>query len=544
MRDLALPDIPVRWNQKTIEYLRYFKDDPKGRSLIRAWLSRMGRYETEVRRIFKEVGVPEDLVFVAMVESGFRPDSTNSRTGAGGMWQFMEATGRVYGLMGDYWFDDRYDYVRAAYAAAAYFKDLKVRFGSWELALASYNAGYGLVMKAVRRNNTNNFWSLCEIEAGLPYQTTNYIPKLVAAAIVARNQSAFGLDDLKPRAPAILVEVNLPPATRLKDVAKAIDFDEEMLAQYNARLRRGRTPPKGGPFEIRIPKHKLAAFEKLDKKLKAATQPLTTHQTLLGEDLEMIAREYGITEKHLRKLNGIRESSEIHGGITLVVPKPPPPDSSGSTKPAPLPLAAVPPLSVPTGKRLVFFRTTRATTPRRLSSAVGISWDEIVAWNDIDPRARVLDELMLQLAVPMDFDGEGAGVRIFETQEVRHVVRGTQEHLDAILAQRELLRRGYKARKGDTLKKVAKRFKTSIGSLARINKFRRSHKLENGEVLIVYVAKAQLKGTIAAPPPVATTITAELAALAEDKAAPTQTRAPSTADTARVPGQDAKKQKK
>ena len=143
----------------------------------------------------------------------------------------------------------------------------------------------------------------------------------MAAAIAANNPAAFGLGDLKPRAPAVLVNVKVPATIRLKDLAAKLDIDEALLGEFNARLRRGRTPPKGGPFEIRIPKDKLGAFEKLGPKLKADAQSLTTHQTLLGEDLESIAREHGITQKHLRKLNGIRESSEMQSGITLVVPE-------------------------------------------------------------------------------------------------------------------------------------------------------------------------------------------------------------------------------
>lgn len=541
MRQLELPALPVRWNQKTIEYLRYFKDDPRGKRLMRAWYARKSRYEPEIRRIFDEVGVPQDLMFVALIESGFRPGNTNPRTGAGGMWQFMEPTGRVYGLMSDYWFDDRYDYEKATYAAAAYLDDLRVRFGSWEMALASYNAGYGLVMKTVRRNNTNNYWALCEIEAGLPYSTSNYVPKLIAAAIAARNPKVFGLDDVKGKSPAVLVEVQVPPSTRLKDLATAIDMDEDLLVEFNARLRRGRTPPKGGPFTVRIPREKLGSFEAADAKLRAASQKVQTHTTLLGEDLPSLAREYGITERELRRMNGIRESGEIHGGITLVVPGPrvaagdQGADQKGDHKPA-LPLVAVPPLEVPGGKRLVFMRTTRATTPRRISQAFGFEWKQVLAWNDLDPKARLQDGLMLQLVVAADFDGPAAGVRVYEQDEVMFTVRGTREHLDAMLEQRDLERRGYKVRKGDTLKAIAKRFKTSIGSLARINAIRRSKPLEAGEVLVVYVEKGKTKGTVKAPAPTSTTLTAELETLASGEGEPGKKRAPSTAETSRLPG--------
>jgi membrane-bound lytic murein transglycosylase D len=532
MRELDLPDLPVRWNAKTIEYLRYFKDDARGRSLMRAWLTRMGRYEDDVRGIFDELGVPQDLMFVALVESGFRPGNTNSLTGAGGMWQFMEATGRVYGLQSDYWFDDRYDHVKATYAAAAYLKDLEVRFGSWEMALAAYNAGYGLVLTTIRRNNTNNYWALCEIEAGLPYQTTNYVPKLVAAAIVARNRAAFGLDDVSMLPPAQLVEVKVPASTRLEDLAKRLDLELDLLEEYNASLRRGRTPPKGGPIVVRLPKDSLAKFEQLGDQLRAPDQDFTTHAMLLGEDLEMIARQHGITVKHLRKLNAVHDSAEVRDGTVLVVPR----VGTEEILPVPPPLAAVPPLTVPSGKRLVFLWTCRSTTPRRISSVLRVRWDDVVAWNDLDPHARVQDEMMLQLLVPADFDAAAAGARVFERDQVVHAERGTAAHLEAMLAERDLVRRGYQVRKGENLKNIARRFKTSMGSLARINGFRRSHKVEAGEVIVVYVEKGQTKGTRPAPDPRPTTLTEEIEALGDGEGIPGSRRRPSTAGTSRLPG--------
>ncbi|MGB1700000.1 MAG: lytic transglycosylase domain-containing protein, partial [Nannocystaceae bacterium] len=277
MADLALPDIPVRWNTKTVEYLRYFRDDPRGRSMIRAWFRRKHRYEAMIAPILREMDAPESLIYVALAESGFDP-TARSRVGAAGMWQFMEATGRVYGLSSGYWEDDRYDFERETWAAAAYLKDLKARFGSWELALAAYNAGYGLVIKSIRRYNTNNFWALCEIESGLPHATTNYVPKIMAAAIVGANLNAFGLDlDVEKRLdPARFITVRLAPGTRLSDVAKALDVDKKLMAELNARFIRGRIPPDGEPRLARIPKEAAPRLDSLAASMMSAAQPFTT----------------------------------------------------------------------------------------------------------------------------------------------------------------------------------------------------------------------------------------------------------------------------
>lgn len=543
MAKLTLPDIPVRWNQRTIEYLRYFKDDPRGQRMIAAWLNRMGRYEQRLRAILAEVGVPEDLVYVAMIESGFHPGA-QSPVGAAGMWQFMEPTGRVYGLDTDYWIDYRLDFERSGYAAATYLADLKARFGTWELALAAYNGGYGMVVQTIRNNNTNNYWALVEIENALPRQTANYVPKILAAAIVGRNRAAFGVSG-KPEPRLDLVEVKVPAGIRIEDLADALDVDEDLLAEVNAAYLRGRTPPEGGPAVVRIPRAKHGVFTKLAEQkgdeIAAADQRWMTYMVKLGDDLDSIAAAYGITERQLRRINAIHDSGEIKGGVVLVVPADGAPDPAATQLPV---VVAVPPLAVPADKRLVFFRVTRAASSNSVATSFGVAWQQIVAWNDLDPKARLVDGQMLQILVAKDFDAGAAGVKISELNEVRHVVRGTASHLDALLADRELVRRGYKFDSNDTLKKIARKFDLSLGSLARINGVSRSHDFSDGDVIVVYVDEDSTRGTIDPPAPRPTSLTDEIEVA--NSLEPTEretdtelpTRKPSTPDRSRVPGKD------
>lgn len=537
MEQLSLPDLPIRWNSQTVEYLRYFKDDPQGKRVIAAWLNRMGRYEKRLRAIMREVGVPEDLVYVAMIESGFDP-SAQSWVGAAGMWQFMEPTGKVYGLGTSYWRDDRLDFERSAYAAATYLGDLETRFGTWELALAAYNAGYGLVVQTIRTNNTNNFWSLVEIENALPHQTSNYVPKIFAAAIVGHNRKVFGVGGT-PEPALELIEVQIPAGTRIEDLAKAINVDEKLLTEINAAYLRGRTPPDGGPAPVRIPRAAHQTFLGLTGELAPPdAQRWTTYPVKLGDDLDSIAARHGITQKQLRSLNAIHDSGEVKPGVTLVVP-------AVATVSAPAtvrPIVAVPPVTVPADRKLVFMRVTRASSPNAIAAAFGVAWSQIVAWNDLDPEARLVDGQVLQIVVPHSFDAAAAGVEIRELADVQHVIRGSRGHLDAVLAERELLRRGYKVSKGETLSKIAKKFELSLGSLARINGVARNHGVREGEVLIVYVAKGKTKGTIEAPEPQPTTLAGELEVIEsiEPGARETDTELPgrdaSTPETSRVPG--------
>ena len=498
MAALQLPDLPVRWNQQTVAYLKYFRDDPRGQALIKGWIRRMSRYEQVLRPILREVGVPEDLVFVAMAESGFNP-KVRSRVGAAGMWQFMDGTGRVYGLERGYWVDERHDIERATYAAATYLKDLRVRFGSWELALAAFNAGYGLVMTSVSRANSNNFWALCELESGLPHATTMYVPKIIAAALVGRNRSVFHVGaELQGALPPVQwAQVDVGPATSLASVARVIGEDPALLEELNAQLVRRRTPP-GRRYPLRIPRSRLHAFTEGAARLASEAGDVQQHSVRYGETLAEIARRHGTTELALRRLNELDDAAELERDTVLLVP-----GRAGKVEAAPRarPRAAVPRLAVDASQRVVFFEVTRATTPRGLGEAFGVAWDAVVAWNDLDPQARLQPGQVLQLVVPRGFDAQAARVDIFEASQVDVVVRGSREHIEASLRERGLLRRGYRVRKGDDLPKIKKKFDLSDGDLARINGFSREHTPSPGTTIVVYVDRAHERGTVAAPAP-------------------------------------------
>lgn len=559
MAELRRPALPVRWNDRLVDYLRYFRDRDPGRALMRGWLRRAGRYERRLRSILAEVGVPEDLVFVALAESGFDP-RVRSRVGAAGLWQFMEATGNVYGLHQDFWIDERFDVEKSSYAAAAYLSDLHARFGSWELALAAFNAGYGLVMTSIERHNTQSFWALARVESGLPYATVNYVPKIVAAALVGRNREAlgYGAKDLTPDAELDWVEVKLARSTALAELARLLDTDASRLAEINAAFVRGRTPPERSAT-VRIPRDKADAFAAARPELEALWRGEGTVTVKHGEALSAIARRHGLSEKALRSLNGIRDSAEVVGGVVLVVPvhRADAGGQAAAGEPEPLPLAAVPALQPGGGQALVFFQTNRASTPPDLERALGVRWSDVVRWNDLDPRARLQGGLVLQLLVPQGYDAAARNVAILGAHEVEHVVRGSRAHIEAELRRRGKLRRGYRVRSGDTLEGIGRRFDLTVGDLSRINAVPRGHDPVAGDLLVVYVDDGHEKGTVTAPAPVGfeghpseagvgrAPSTAESTRVPKKKAGrgkatsgsgETTRRTPSTAETARVPG--------
>src|SRR5205085_4560564 len=198
----------------------YFKNDPKGRAVMANWLRRAARYRELFDAAFVRQGLPRDLICVAMVESSF-DNGARSRVGAGGIWQFMPGAARAYGLEVSYWTDARRDPERAMEAAARYLKDLYVRFGSWYLVFAAYNAGYGAVLRSITNYNCNDYWELIKHESGLPWESSLYVPKILAAAIVGRNQAAFGFTDVTPDPPFAYEEVDVAAGKPLATVARA-----------------------------------------------------------------------------------------------------------------------------------------------------------------------------------------------------------------------------------------------------------------------------------------------------------------------------------
>jgi membrane-bound lytic murein transglycosylase D len=185
---LELPDLPITWSQKLVDYLVFYKNDPRGRSIMSSWLVAQGRYKKLIEDHLRKARLPVDLIYVAMIESSY-DSMTLSRAGALGLWQFMPAAGTIYGLRQDRWVDERRDPLRSTIAQMDYFADLYQRFGDWDIALASFNVGYGAMLRSIARYNTNDFYQLCEYENAVPWETCLYTPKILAAAIVERSGS-------------------------------------------------------------------------------------------------------------------------------------------------------------------------------------------------------------------------------------------------------------------------------------------------------------------------------------------------------------------
>src|SRR6266852_3701918 len=260
-------DLPLMMTDQVAGYINYFSN--RGRGTVERALARSGRYEDMIRRVLREQGVPQELIYLAQAESGFHPLAV-SRAGARGMWQFMGTRAKGYGLERNWWVDDRQDPEKATRAAAHHLKDLYTQFGDWYLAMAAYNSGPGGVQSAVKRTGYADFWELYKRNV-LPKETRNYVPIILAMTIMVKNPAQYGLDNIVPQQPVPYDTVKIDYPVDIRLVAQCVDVSPATLQDLNPSLLRLSTP-KDQAFELRLPvgtrDRYLAAIEPIPQQMR------------------------------------------------------------------------------------------------------------------------------------------------------------------------------------------------------------------------------------------------------------------------------------
>jgi membrane-bound lytic murein transglycosylase D len=485
LRELRLPSVPVRWDSRVIEYLLFFKNDRRGRELASAWLRRAERYGPMIRRVLAEHSLPLDLQYVAMIESGYDP-MARSAADAYGMWQFVKQAGQYYGLRVDHWVDERLDPERSTQAAALFMRDLYDRFGSWELAFAAYNMGYSSLLRAIRKYNTNDYWTLSHLEAGLPFETTLYVPKITAMAVVANNPERFGFGKLTREEPLALAKIEVAPGTGLRAVASAAGIELDKLKALNPHILRARVPPGEQPVRLYLPRDAYPQFAKKWAKQRGSNV-YVSYTTRFGETLEEIARRQNISPSKLREINELSAEYQVKAGFPLLLPGTlvPPPASAEQ------PVATVPAKQFHyEGRRRVFYRVTAQDTPQAIARFFDVSVDELCAWNNLSEGVSLQKDMLLQLFVEPGLD-LGRAV-VFTPDQVRMLTVGSDEFYDFHESQRGRVRVRYRVQPSDTLTKIGERFDLSAGSIGRINQFASNKELKADEWIVVYCPEQQL----------------------------------------------------
>jgi len=322
LRLVRVPAYSVAMNSQ----VKFFVDrfTTTHREVVGLWVRRSGQYLGMIFDVFKAKGIPEDLAFTAMIESGFNPVAV-SRVGAKGLWQFMAPTARLYGLRVDRWVDERLDPEKATVAAAGYLNDLYVRYGSWELAQAAYNAGEVKIDKAIRATGSADFWDLRQSKY-LRRETKDFVPAIQAAMVIGRDPGQYGFEPSQAVMPDV-DRVTVPASTDLRKLAASTGIPLQTLRSLNAVLIRGVTPP-GRTWEVRVPSGTREAFvTALTPHMKVATvaapsrrvASAAVHVVRARDTVGSIAKLYGVSTSDVVRWNNLENGDAIRPGDRLRV---------------------------------------------------------------------------------------------------------------------------------------------------------------------------------------------------------------------------------
>lgn len=438
--DGELDEIPVEINAKVEQWISYFQG--RGRRHMERYLSRSSRYSKLMKRILRENGLPEDLIYIALIESGFNQKAT-SHAAAVGYWQFIRGTGKRYGLEINALVDERRDPVLSTQAAAEYYKGLYSIFGSWYLAMASYNVGENRVMREVTKHKTRDFWELVR-KRRLPKETMNYVPKYIAAKLIGNNPDKYGFADVEYEAPIEFELVRIDNPVNLRIMAEKMNIDYEDFKQINPKFRGEIAPTKtNGVLELRVPLGQTAvamnaAKNSLVDKVEfiADAGETKTYRVRRGDTLSTIARRNKTTVAWLREVNDLGRGRKLRIGQRMQVP-------DRSRRPTPV-------------KRLVVAKRDVTPTPAPTSVAgavlatdatTAVAPAEVVAEASVDPEAQ---------------QPASATTEIVTDKGVYYVVQP-----------------------GDSLYSIAQEYDSSVKELQKMNKIRRGRVLRVGAKILV-----------------------------------------------------------
>jgi len=429
-------DIPIVINEKVEHFIQYFQTT--ARNNFSNWLARSEKYIPFMKNLLKENGLPEDLVYMSLIESGFNPYAY-SRSKASGPWQFIYLTGKKYGLKVNWWVDERRDPEKSTIAAAKYLKDLYDMFECWYLAAAGYNAGENKIASAMKRYRTEDFWELTKYRY-LKQETKDYVPQMIAAALIAKDPEKYGFTNIDYEEPLRYEKVKVPGLTPLSLISEACEVSLEEVKDLNPELRRGVTPPDESGYEIKIPfgtrEKFLRNFETLQPLRKSQFK---THLVKKGETLPKIARLYRVEVEPILEINRLDGSSRLHRGMTLLIPLP----KDEEVKPL-VTAQKKKNGSNRNGKsEEVIYTVKKGDTLWSIANEMRVNIGALSRWNNLHPEKKL---------VP----GDKLKIRITGSGETRPEAKGQKEII-------------YTVRKGDTLWSIAQRYQVTISELRSWN---------------------------------------------------------------------------
>jgi len=453
------------------KFILYFQT--RGRERFERYLARSGKYVGMMQKILVRYGLPEDLVYVALIESGFSPKAY-SVAKAAGPWQFISATGRRYGLRIDWWADERRDAEKSTHAAASYLRDLYGIFESWPLATAAYNAGEGKIQRAVTRYKSDDFSELIR-HGYLKQETKDYVPKMLAALTIAKDPDKYGFGDVAYEAPLDLRTVTVPGGTDLETMAGLLEVPVESICDWNPELRRFCTPPNRERYDLRLSADAaLLAEERMEEIRIKAKITFLQHDVRRGETLQALADRYGTTVPVLKELNGLKRDS-LGRTARLVIPV------TGLMETEAVPGAEISPdrlmmahMRVEEGGRRPRVKGVRRSGPgdtvivrkgdtlARIAKKHGVRTKKLARANGLKPTSKL--KVGARLVLPEETRSSGSA------KAVRNVRNRTTR---------------YKVHKGDTLGQIARIYGVTVERIADRNRLKKSQPIRPGLVLVI-----------------------------------------------------------
>ncbi len=367
-------DLPLVVNDYVAAYINFFANTQRGHNTLLHSFERSGRYRAMIQRVMAEEGVPQDLIYLAVAESGFQPRAMNPRSRAGGMWQFMPYGD--YGLTRNGYVDERFDPEKSTRAYARYMKFLYDQLGDWYLAMAAYDWGAGNVQRAVEKTGYADFWELYK-RNNLPGETKNYVPEILAAIIIANHPTQYGFDDITLDPPVLTDTVTINYSVDLRLVSDLVDAPTDELMALNPSLLRFTTPPDTS-FDLHLPAGTATLFEQRIAAIPEQKRDAWRYHRVAPDDtLASVARSFQIPLPELAAANQLGESDSLSGVEALVVP--------------------VAPVAVPS--RGLLYTARRGDTLVSIADRFGVSLSQLRSWNSIT-GTRVAPGRRLHVAEP------------------------------------------------------------------------------------------------------------------------------------------------
>lgn len=478
---VAGEEIEIEFNRKTNHWIDYFRGS--GRKHFAKWLDRVGQHRGVIEPILVEVGVPRDLLYLAVIESGLNL-SARSYMKAIGPWQFMSGTAAIFGLRINWWIDERKDIVASTYAAANYLKYLHEIFGAWPLALAAYNCGENRVAYAITRQRTIDYWRL-----DLPTQTEWFVPKFMAALAIGRDPEAYGFERPTEAPPAFdIIDVDRP--FELRALAEAAGCSLADIKALNPQLKRWATPPDM-IVEVKVPRGSgVAAAERLAT-MKAAGMPtIIQHHVKRGETLSSIAGQHEVTIKEIKRANEMGSSNTIRAGNILLVPVK---DLRRSLRLASAPSyrsperlpsrASLPLLAAVDGERVIRHVVKKNETIVKIAERFNARLSDLREWNGLSRESVVEpgDTLSIRLVPSRPARAAGAGTHGEGLSVAAAGTLGEASDADEWLI--------HVVRTGDTLSSISRRYNVRLADLLAWNNKTSRSTLYPGNRIKVRVAK-------------------------------------------------------